>query len=48
MAEGNIDKEKNIFFAKRVLAKHDENYMPPEIEKNDRKLKCFTELGHIF
>ena len=33
VAEGNIDKEKNIFFAKRVLAKHDENYMPPEIEK---------------
>ena len=33
VAEGNIDKEKNIFFASRVLAKHDENYMPPEIEK---------------
>ena len=33
VAEGHIDKEKKVFFAKKVLAKHDENYMPPEIEK---------------
>ncbi len=33
VAEGNIDKDKNIFLAEKVLAKHDENYMPPEIEK---------------
>ena len=33
VAEGYINKENNIFFASRVLAKHDENYMPPEIEK---------------
>ena len=33
VAEGNIDLEKNIFLAQKVLAKHDENYMPPEIEK---------------
>ena len=33
VAEGNIDIEKNIFLAQKVLAKHDENYMPPEIEK---------------
>ena len=33
VAEGNIDLENKIFLAKKVLAKHDENYMPPEIEK---------------
>ena len=33
VAEGSIDVEKNIFLAQKVLAKHDENYMPPEIEK---------------
>ena len=36
VAEGNIDLEKNIFLAQKVLAKHDENYMPPEIEKRIR------------
>ena len=33
IAEGNYDIENNLFIAKKVLAKHDENYMPPEIEK---------------
>ena len=33
VVEGNYDKENNLFIAKKVLAKHDENYMPPEIEK---------------
>ena len=33
VAEGSIDKGKKVFLAKKVLAKHDENYMPPEIEK---------------
>ena len=33
VAEGKIDKGQKIFYAKRVLAKHDENYMPPEVEK---------------
>ena len=33
VAEGNIDLENNMFLAQKVLAKHDENYMPPEIEK---------------
>ena len=33
VAEGNIDKEKMFFNAKKVLAKHDENYMPPEVKK---------------
>ena len=33
VAEGKIDRQNKIFFAKRVLAKHDENYMPPEVKK---------------
>ena len=33
VAEGRFDKEKKIFLAEKVLAKHDENYMPPEIYK---------------
>ena len=33
VAEGKIDKEKKLFYAKKVLAKHDENYMPPEVNK---------------
>ena len=39
VAEGKL-KDKKFFIAKRILAKHDENYMPPEIKeslkKNDR------------
>ena len=33
VAEGWFNKEKKIFLAEKVLAKHDENYMPPEIHK---------------
>ena len=33
VAEGIIGNDKKIFLAKKVLAKHDENYMPPEIDK---------------
>ena len=32
VAEGKL-KDKKFFVAKRILAKHDENYMPPEIKK---------------
>jgi len=32
VAEGKLD-ESGTFIAKQVLAKHDENYMPPEVEK---------------
>ena len=31
MAEGFI-KDRKYFVAKKVLAKHDENYMPPEVK----------------
>ena len=32
VAEG-ILQDNNLFFADKILAKHDENYMPPELEK---------------
>ena len=31
VAEGYL-KDKNLFFATKILAKHDENYMPPEVK----------------
>ncbi len=31
VAEGKLDQE-GVFVADQVLAKHDENYMPPEVE----------------
>ena len=30
VAEGYL-KDKNFFLASKILAKHDENYMPPEV-----------------
>ena len=39
IVEGNMDKKNNIFNAKRVLAKHDENYMPPEVIKSLKEEK---------
>ncbi len=32
VAEGFL-KDRNFFLASKILAKHDENYMPPEIHK---------------
>tara|TARA_B110000003_G_scaffold241176_1_gene248266 strand:+ start:252 stop:680 length:429 start_codon:yes stop_codon:yes gene_type:complete len=32
VAEGKV-KDKNFFVADRILAKHDENYMPPELKE---------------
>ena len=32
VAEGKL-KDKKFFVAKKILAKHDENYMPPEIDE---------------
>ena len=31
VAEGKL-KDKKYFLAERILAKHDENYMPPELK----------------
>ena len=36
VAEGSL-KDKKFFLAKRILAKHDENYMPPEIKESIEK-----------
>ncbi len=35
IAEGSFkEKPKTLFTAHRILAKHDENYMPPEVKKS--------------
>ena len=36
VAEGKL-RDKKFFLAKRILAKHDENYMPPEVIKSLEK-----------
>ena len=33
VAEG-ILKDRNFFSASKILAKHDENYMPPEVKQS--------------
>ena len=33
VAEGTL-KDKNYFIANKILAKHDENYMPPKINNS--------------
>ena len=33
VAEGFLE-DKNLFVADKILAKHDENYMPPEVKKS--------------
>ena len=36
IAEGEL-KDKKFFVADKILAKHDENYMPPEVKKSIKK-----------
>ena len=36
VAEGKL-KDKKYFIADKILAKHDENYMPPEVSKSLEK-----------
>ena len=36
VAEGSL-QDKKFFLAKRILAKHDENYMPPKIKESLEK-----------
>ena len=38
VAEGKL-KDKKYFIADKILAKHDENYMPPEVSKTLKKTK---------
>ena len=40
VAEGFL-KDRNFFTAKKILAKHDENYMPPEVKKALESKKWF-------
>ena len=43
VAEGNL-KSPYLFIATKLLAKHDENYMPPQIKKQmDRNVKEQTD-----
>ena len=36
IAEGSL-KDKNFFVADKILAKHDENYLPPNLKENVEK-----------
>ena len=38
IAEGQL-KDKKYFIANKILAKHDENYMPPEVSKALEKIQ---------
>ena len=38
IAEGKLT-DKKYFIAEKILAKHDENYMPPEVSKALKKVK---------
>ena len=38
VAEGKL-KDKKYFIADKILAKHDENYMPPEVSKILKEIK---------
>ena len=38
VAEGKL-QDKKFFIADKILAKHDENYMPPEVSKALEKAK---------
>ncbi len=42
VAEGYL-KDKEFFLATKILAKHDENYMPPEV--NDNLLALISKIG---
>ncbi len=47
VAEGYL-KDKNFFVATKILAKHDENYMPPEVKEALGKSKFGKFNGYIF
>ena len=40
-------KDRNFFKASKILAKHDENYMPPEVKEALGKNKCYIALSDI-
>ena len=48
VAQGKLD-DRGVFVCSEVLAKHDENYMPPEaqdaVDKAHQAMKTFDEKG---
>ena len=46
VAEGYI-KDKSFFLATKILAKHDENYMPPELKNIMKEKYLFILENHI-
>jgi cytochrome c-type biogenesis protein CcmE len=47
VADGRLD-ESGVFTARQVLAKHDENYVPPEVAAvmlNKQKMQCQQEVN---
>ena len=46
VAEGFL-KDRNFFSASKILAKHDENYMPPEVKAalEENKL-LYSSIGY--
>jgi len=44
ICEGKVD-ENSIFIANKILAKHDENYMPPEVAEALKKTGKWKEEG---
>ena len=44
MVQGELEKGNHIL-AKEVLAKHDENYTPPEVEK---AMEAITVAGECY
>jgi cytochrome c-type biogenesis protein CcmE len=46
VAEGRLE-ESGVFTASSVLAKHDENYMPPEVADALRKSGRWNEGGAL-
>ena len=46
VAQGRLG-ENNLFVADQVLAKHDENYMPPEVAASLKHVPSATEETHV-
>jgi cytochrome c-type biogenesis protein CcmE len=44
VANGRLNKD-NVFIAEEVLAKHDENYMPPEVAESLKKVEKQKMVG---
>ena len=45
VAQGKLDTSSGLFTASEVLAKHDEEYMPPEVAEALEKGKKMQQLG---